>query len=832
MRSHVKKATALLLAACMLLGLAACGKSNNGNKNDGSGDNANQLSGTVYVPEFIDLKLEAEYINSGCSDGQYIYLIAETAHKVLVDSEGNEIRPLNEGETDEEAVATLPEGTEGWVNYNYTSGLFKVSLDGQTVEKMDNFTASAIPEGMEGNVNITSLRPGADGTLWICEEMYTHSFDLPADFDPETDDQWNYYVDGGTSTIWRQIDSTGNELNRVETTGLTEKLGVDYINTPILDGQGNIYVNGDGFVAVLDKDMNQLFKLEGDNLWGTLVQLGDGSMGMLVYPEYVEGQDAKGPSVKVIDLAAKNWGEEYPVPSSVNNLYTGSEKYLFYYDLGDSLFGYNAKTKEGEKILSWISADINRDDLMFFTLLPDGRVAAMTRSWNSGEGPSYELVVLTETDASVLADKTVLTYATMYLSYDVREKVLDFNKNNTKYRIEIRDYSEFNTNDDFQAGLKKLNVEISAGQLPDMLDTNGINIRQYGAKGVLEDLWPFIDNDPDLGRDKLMVRPLEAASQDGKLYQLFSTFSIQSVVGATRAVGDRMSWTLADLQAALATMPEGCTIFGQGDTKENILSTVMSQNMDSFVDWTTGQCNFNSPEFIALLEFANSFPLEFDWEDFDWESQPSTETLLREGKQMLQRAYVYDLTEMQRWEAMFGGDFSYIGYPREDGGVGSTFSISGGIAMTTKCKDKDGAWSFMRQMILPAKEGERTFYYGDFPINKEAFDAKMAQDMEKNYVLDEKGEIMKDENGNPIEESKGSYWVEGQEPIEMYAADQADYDKFMALYNAVDSVYGYDEKIYNIVREEALAYFNGDKTVQDAAQLIQSRVNLYVNESK
>lgn len=832
MRIHVKRAAALLMAACMLLGLAACGKSNNGNKgnNSGSGD-ASQLSGTVYVPEFIKLNLEAEYINSGCSDGQYLYLVAEVANKVLVDSEGNEIRPLNEGETDEEAVATLPEGTEGWVNYNYTSGLFKATLDGKTVERMDNFATGALPEGMEGNVSISMLRPGADGTLWICEEMYTYSFDLPADFDPETDDQWNYYVDGGNSTIWRQIDSAGNELNRVDTTGLAEKLGVDWVNATVLDGQGNIYVSGDGFVAVLDKSMNLLFKLEGDNLWGNLVQMGDGSMGMLIYPEYVEGQESKGPSVKVIDLAAKNWGEEYPMPSSANNLYTGSEKYLFYYDLGDSLFGYNAKTKEGEKILSWTSSDINRDDLMFFTLLPDGRVVAMTRNWN-GEGPAYELVILTETDASVLADKTVLTYATQYLNYEMRQKVLDFNKSNTKYRIEIRDYSEFNTNDDFQAGLNKLNTEISAGQLPDLLDTNGINVRQYGAKGILEDLWPFIDNDPDLGRDKLMVRPLEAASQDGKLYQLFSSFSIMSVVGATRAVGDRMSWTLADLQAALATMPEGCTIFGQWDTKENILSTVMSQNMDGFVDWTTGQCSFDSPEFIALLEFANSFPMEFDWEDFDWESQPSTDTLMREGKQLLERAYVYDLMEMQRWEAMLGGDFSYVGYPREDGGVGSAFSISGGIAMTTKCKDKDGAWAFMRQLVMPQEEEGRRVYYGDFPVNKEAFDAKMAQDMEKNYVLDEKGEVMKDENGNPIEESKGSYWVEGQEPIEMYAADQADYDKFMELYNAVDSVYGYDEEIYNIVREEALAYFNGDKTVQDAAQLIQSRVNLYVNEQR
>ena len=50
-----------------------------------------------------------------------------------------------------------------------------------------------------------------------------------------------------------------------------------------------------------------------------------------------------------------------------------------------------------------------------------------------------EIVLLTEQDASALADRTILTYATMYLSYDMREKIIDFNKSQTKYRIEIQD---------------------------------------------------------------------------------------------------------------------------------------------------------------------------------------------------------------------------------------------------------------------------------------------------------------------------------------------------------------------------------------------------------
>ena len=37
---------------------------------------------------------------------------------------------------------------------------------------------------------------------------------------------------------------------------------------------------------------------------------------------------------------------------------------------------------------------------------------------------------------------------------------------------------------------------------------------QWGAKGLLEDLWPWIDKDPEISREDLMVRVLEAAEID------------------------------------------------------------------------------------------------------------------------------------------------------------------------------------------------------------------------------------------------------------------------------------------------------------------------------
>lgn len=809
MKVYGKKVTALLLALCMVLGLAACGN---------GGDDTSQLSGTIYMPEYIDFNLDAEYINSGYCDGQNVYVIAE-------------IRTETEPYVD-------PDTGESFPNYEYTTGIYRIPLDGGEPVKLENFEPTPVPEGVEGSSNISNIRGGEDGTLWVTEDVYTTTFELPADFDPNTDDKWNYPSESTNSQILRQLDSTGNELSRIDTSGMQEKLGADYINSMIMDPEGCFFTSVQTYgettsetkIVVLDKDQNILFTIEEENLWGQLTLLGDGTVGMSVWSE--EG----GQVLRTIDKAAKGWGAEYPLPPNGGNIYTGSQKYIFYYDNGDSLYGFNKETKAGEKILSWSAANINKDELMFFTFLEDGRIVAMTRSWGmNGNDMTMELAVLTETDASVLKDKVTLTYATQYLGYDERNKIIDFNKSSDKYRIEIKDYSEFNTAEDYKAGLTKLNTEIAAGNVPDILNVSGLPIQQYGAKGLLEDLWPYIDNDPDLGRDAIMENVFKAAEQDGKLYQVFSTFSIQTVVGATKVVGDRMSWTLDDLQAALATMPEGCTIFGEGDTKAGMLSNVLAQNMDAFVDWSTGQCSFDSEDFISLLEFCNSFPLEYDWNNVDWEEYEDDNTRVMNGKQMLLNAYLYDLGDsLQMYEVVFNGDYSFIGFPQEDGSVGSSFSLGNGIAMSSTCKDKEGAWSFMREYLMPQYANvDEEYMIGGYNLstNKADFEKMVEMAMKKEYQLDENGNQVLDENGQPIEVPKYTYGFNDL-TVDVYATTQEQYDQFMALYNAIDSISTYDENIYNIVNEVAGGYFNGDKTVQDTAKQIQDRVTLYVNEQR
>jgi len=53
-------------------------------------------------------------------------------------------------------------------------------------------------------------------------------------------------------------------------------------------------------------------------------------------------------------------------------------------------------------------------------------------------------------------------------------------------------------------------------------------------------LWPDIDNDPELGREQLMAHVLECNEIDGQLYDVFDQFCIQTAIGSRSMVGDRI----------------------------------------------------------------------------------------------------------------------------------------------------------------------------------------------------------------------------------------------------------------------------------------------------
>ena len=72
----------------------------------------------------------------------------------------------------------------------------------------------------------------------------------------------------------------------------------------------------------------------------------------------------------------------------------------------------------------------------------------------------------------------------------------------------------------------------------------------------------------------------------------------------------------------------------------------------------------------------------------------------------------------------------------------------------------------------------------------------------------------------------GSTWGWGEFEVEIQPATQEDVYNTTAVSGAVS------DDITNIINEEAAAYFSGQKSAEDVAKIIQSRMQVYLSETK
>lgn len=810
MKRKLRSVLALMLALVMALSLAACGK--------GDDDNDKQpgnTPGNTNNPEFV-YNAEFKEISTNTDRGITVQVVTDSGLYVSYSEKVGENIP--EGVTPE---------YEGQYDV-YEQRIAFVGLDGN-FKPLENYQPLKAAENPENKADfysypyIDTLQLRSDGKLVTFEERYTSYSDAPEGMSRESDEYWNYRQYSQEYFI-RVLDADGTEIS-IAPVSVDEN---SYLNTwrSVLDSDGNLLCNGDAGIIAVAADGSIAYTIDtGDEYIQSMIALRDGKVGVTMWGE-------SGMVMRELDTAAKTLGEKIDLPSEAYDPMPGGGDYDLYYTSGINFFGLDLATGESTKLFNWIDCDIDSNYVQGTRIDEDGNIIALVRHYNYNrysdeQSSSTELAVVSKVPYDSVPHKTILTMATQYLAWDVQGMVIDFNRNNDTYRIEVHDYSEYNTDDDYEAGVTKLLTEIMAGNLPDLLDLSQLPYDQLAAKGILEDIYPYIDADNEISREDFFPTVLSALEVGGKLYQVCPAFSISSVMGASSVVGDTPGWTYDEFNAALASMPEGCDAFEQYVTRENILRSCLALDMEEYVDWTTGECRFDSEGFIKLLEFASAFPEEYDYENYDY-SIDNPMTRIAEGRQMLTMTSIYDFDSMMYNDFYFGGSSTYIGYPTVSG-VGNMLSLSSGIGMTKNCADKDAAWQFLRGFLTV--EGQNNFDNG-LPVNISVFNKRLEIAMTPEYEKDADGNFVLDENGDKIQISQGSIGYGDGTVHEIYAVTQEQADKLMELVNTTTKIADYNSSVFDIVSEEAQAFFAGQKSAEEVARLIQSKANIYVNEQR
>lgn len=838
-----KRIFALLLAALMIVSLfAGCSKDEKKDpgKTDSSGSLIDQTKPSqttakyAYKADYLDLTMPdgVQYLNQICAAGTTLY--------------------ASVGMQGEEIVNSDPVTGDTWSYYNTRLSMLTIDPDTGTCTELTNLDLPQVPEGADGSVDCYNMIGSDDGTLWMLVNVYATQFDLPDDFDPETESRWDYpstdvggsylvHVAADGSTIASlDLSNTNNEDNEDGMSGNLSSFAVD--------AAGNLYVSDYNNIYVLDAEGNVQFKLDGSQYNGSLYRLNAQQVGVMWYnyTDDVNAADENGQYFVPIDLETKDWGEKVKLPPNVGSIFPGDDAYDFYYTYNNNIYGYTAKTDTKEKLVDWLACDVDTNNMSGYAMLSDSRVAALMQDWNT-DPTTYQLIVLHRVDASEIKEKKVLTLACMYLDWNLRSMIVEYNKTNDEYRINVVDYSEYATDDDYNAGVTKLTTEIISGSVPDIFLTSNLPIDKYAAKGVIADLNTFMDGGNGLSRDYFVPQVMSALEKDGKLYELPTSFSVQTAYALSSIASQYDTWNVAAVQDAMTQLQEGATVFSNGWTKNTALSNCLSRNLSAFVDWTTGKCEFDSEAFQQLLAFCNSFPAETSdgdgaiayassadiaVDDAMWDSDA---TRITNGKQLMSTIGMYSF-DSYIWNVYAIRDkITFTGYPTEDGS-GSSFELQMPMAISSVTKYPDAAWDFVCSIIKKMNTIDENNYYYGFPISQAAFDAEMTDIMTEQYQLDENGEQVDwDGDGEPDKAIRGSYeTMENGETVykDVYALTQEDIDQILGVINSTRSVYDYDQEILDIITDEVAAYFAGDKDVQTTASMIQSRVNLYVQEQR
>ena len=834
-----KRAAALLMASVMMVSMVACGKKD---KDSSSGSKQKKENKKEMTYEESDLSVDGiegdivSYVVEG--DRIYFYTtkwVEGDGSEDATDEELNAEDTSAEGVSDEDATeadtseeADSEDATE---DASTEAESEDATEDASTEAESEDATEDASTEGdNEDATEEDNTGDSSEGEEYIGKSYYyvysmkIDGTDLQDLGQPEIAE--NTYINymllksdgsiefllgsyddksGKQSYVLASFDQSGKETDSRD---ITKDLGLDenednYLNKALIDDEDRYVFVTNSAITVFDKDFKKVCEMKPDS--GYVDAVAKTKDGKIVVGDS-SGED--GAKVQVLDVDAQKWGESYKMDfqyfSSSDSLMNGIE-YDFYYKDDSGIYGYDIASKKGTKLMDFVASNVSSDNS--YSIFPIAKDTMMGTIW---DGENSKLVLYKKVDPSTITDKETITVGAMYVDDNIKKAAIAFNKKSNKYQVEFKDYSN---EEDPQT---KMNADIIAGNVPDILCLSGLSVDQYAEKGILEDLTPYYEKDSDVSTDDLIPSVAKAMQIDGKYYYIAPGFYVNTLVGAAKTVGTEPGWTMDDLKKILDEHKDARPFYSEN--KNDNLYSFITMNISDYVDWSTGECSFDGQDFKDILEICNRGSNE---ETEYSEDSPSEPSLVKEGKVLLTNGGSLDMESVELYEAMFNGDITFIGYPNKDKD-GSYFSFDNQLGIYSKSKVKDAAWEFLKTFLTKEYQGDRNNLYSN-PTRQDAFDMLV-----KSKTATEK---YTDELGNEVEPLQ-SGWGWDDLNVEIGPLTEKQAQMYIDLVNNTDKTGEYNDEIGNIITEEAKAYFSGQKSLDETADVIQNRVKTYVNENR
>lgn len=534
--------------------------------------------------------------------------------------------------------------------------------------------------------------------------------------------------------------------------------------------------------------------------------LGSPALGLNGWPNYmrVNGQlyiyrwDAEDEGFWLLDTDSMSYSRHIPVDgcgcfsSSAGN---------FNCTVDGALRRFDIQSGANEPVFSWMDVALSADDLGGFSCFENSK-GEFFYMGKSGLIRVYETMIPAKRALTLACfgdtndmpagytSRGAMSYS---MSDELEDAVIRFNNTDPEYRIVLKPVS-YSSSDERD----RLLIELATGSDVDVIDTSILPENALKG-GLLTDMLPYLDADGAVSRDDFIAPLFNAMLKNGGLYEYTDKFTLMTLISDAGLYPDRQDWTADYIAQQRAERPDMRVPF-----REDMLEAMIWASTAEFIDWEHMTCSFDSLAFTGWLKLLESLPAE--------QGYGGAQGVLFSLECDIAGSVYFSL------RMSYPNGYVFAGFP-EASGSGSYFvrlrsssEIAGGffstpgdtyghntrIGIMASSANKDGAWRFVRTLMLG---GDDVSLANGIPVSKAGFEAGL--DYAASRV---------------------------QEGYEQFAFTQADADAMRELVYGTTRLVHTDDALLTLIRSEVNAYLGGGKSAEDAAKQLQSRVSVYLAE--
>ncbi len=391
--------------------------------------------------------------------------------------------------------------------------------------------------------------------------------------------------------------------------------------------------------------------------------------------------------------------------------------------------------------------------------------------------------------------RTELVYGIFYgeAPADIKAAIMAFNRSNESYYITIRSYCSNTTY--WQESQQRFLADMAAQNAPDIIDM--LFWRDYYepfvSSGYLENLTPYLEQSQY--KDDIMWNVLSAYEVDGSLYLLAPQFSFTGLLIHPEYACPLEDWNTETFLTMLQRNAWKKNVFNiYQSNPQDLLRNMLIGRQGELIDKEQKKAYFESQAFLDMLALCKEYAENHEAGEDD---------LLNYNNLFSRRQYGFYHDYVFSTD-IYGREYQIYGYPTADGQVYQVFS-SDSLAIYAGSTHKEGAWQFVESLLQEENQVYHAMTNPGIPIRRSVL------------------ERMKEEEG----------WTEmayrvGDELLTTSEAEFQIVENIIA--NGIFVPENVNEDIWSIIEEETAAYFAGDKSAEEVAHIIQSRVGLMLAE--